>query len=474
MLAAGAAEAIEQILGDVVAALHRDLLDGVGHVLDRDGDEALRHRLGAAAVADLGGQRRERALDHREVERLVLAGSEDRREEVGLQLAEHEIGVGDRQRAASPVAGGPRIGAGRIRPGAEPPGLEMQDRAATGRHRMDAHHRRPHAHPRHLGVERPLVVAVIVGDVGRRAAHIEADHLVEPGEPRRLHHPDHPAGRPRQQRVLALEEIRGGQPARRHHEHQPRRLGLRHAGLHAERVGHLADIARQDRRQIGVDHRRIAATDQLDQRRHLVADRDLGEADVAAEPRHGLLVSRELPGMHEDDGDGVDAIGLGLLDRRPDAVDVERRLDRSVGAHPLVDLDDPLVELLGQQDLLGEDLRPRLVGDPQRVAKAARDEQQHPVALALQQRICRHGGAHLDVADRAGGDRRTLGHAEQLADAVDGGVAIGLGIFGKQLAGMQAALRVAADDVREGASAIDPEIPLRRHRRSVPHGQYRF
>jgi hypothetical protein len=49
--------------------------------------------------------------------------------------------------------------------------------------------------------------------------------------------------------------------------------------------------------------------------------------------------------------------------------------------------------------------------------------------------------------------------AEEIADALDGGVAIGLAVLGEQLAGMQPALRVAADDIREGAAAVDPEIP---------------
>ena len=41
---------------------------------------------------------------------------------------------------------------------------------------------------------------------------------------------------------------------------------------------HLRHIAAQDRRQIGVHDRRIAAADQLDQWRDLVADRHLREA----------------------------------------------------------------------------------------------------------------------------------------------------------------------------------------------------
>ena len=82
VLAAGAAEAVEQVFGHVVAALHRDLLDGVGHVLDGDGDEAFGDCLRRAAVADLAGKRFELSAHHIGVERLVLAGAEDRREEI--------------------------------------------------------------------------------------------------------------------------------------------------------------------------------------------------------------------------------------------------------------------------------------------------------------------------------------------------------------------------------------------------------
>ena len=85
---------------------------------------------------------------------------------------------------------------------------------------MDAHHRRADAHAGDLGVEGALIVAVIMGDVGRGAAHVEADDLLEAGELRRLDHADHPAGRAGQDRILALEEVGGGEAARRHHEHQ--------------------------------------------------------------------------------------------------------------------------------------------------------------------------------------------------------------------------------------------------------------
>ena len=230
-----------------------------------------------------------------------------RREEIGLQLAEHDVGVGDRQRPAAPVAGGAGIGAGRIRADAEAARLEMEDRAAAGRDRVDAHHRRAHAHAGDLGLEGALVGAVIVGDVGRGAAHVEADDLVEAGELGRLGHADDAAGRAGQDRVLALEAVGGGEAAGGHHEDQagawssrgPSRRACRRTPRAARAISargrgqaprHLLDIARQDRRQIGVDDRRVAAPDELHQRRHLVAGGDLREADLAAEACDGLLM----------------------------------------------------------------------------------------------------------------------------------------------------------------------------------------
>ena len=229
VLAAGAAEAVERVARHVVAALHRDLLDRVRHVLDRDLDEAVGDLLAGAAVADLARELGERRAHRLGVERQVLLRPEDLREEIRDQLADHHVGVGDRERAAAAVAGRPRIGAGAVGADAEARAVEMQHRAAARRHRVDQHHRRAHAHARHLGLERALVFAVEMRHVGRGAAHVEADQPVEAGLAPGLRHADHAAGRPREDRVLALEQLGGGEPARRHHEHQPG--GVRCRGL---------------------------------------------------------------------------------------------------------------------------------------------------------------------------------------------------------------------------------------------------
>ena len=104
------------------------------------------------------------------------------REEVGQQLADHQVGVGDRERAAAAVAGGAGIGAGTLGPDAEALAVEGDDRAAAGGHGVDLHHRRAHPHARDLGVEGALEGAGIVGDVGRGAAHVEADDPLEAGQ----------------------------------------------------------------------------------------------------------------------------------------------------------------------------------------------------------------------------------------------------------------------------------------------------
>ena len=173
-----------------------------------------------AAVADLLRQRGEGVAHRVGVERLVLLRSENLRKEIGDELADHDIGVGDGERAAAAIAFRPGIGAGRIRADAKPRAVEMQDRAAAGRDGVDEHHRRAHAHAGDFGLEGALVFAGEMRHVGRGAAHVEAD---EPGKPRRpagLGHADDAARRARQDRVLAAKQIRRRQPARRHHEHQ--------------------------------------------------------------------------------------------------------------------------------------------------------------------------------------------------------------------------------------------------------------
>ncbi len=401
MLSASPAEAVERIARHVVPALHGDLLDRVRHVFDGDRDEAVGDRFRTPASADLGRHRDESSAHGIGIEGLVPAGPEDRREEIGLKLADHDIRIRHGERPAVAIGLRSRIGAGAVGPAAEALTVEMQDRATTRRHRMDQHHRRAHADARDLRLEGTLVGAVEMGDVGRGAAHVEADHLREAGREARLGHADHATGGAGEDRILALEQLCRREAARRHHEHQPRA-----GALDIELLRHLPDIAAQDRREIGVDNRRVAASHELDQRRHLMADRDLREAHGAGDRCCPLLVIGEAPGMHEDNGDSLEAPGLEPLERSTELRLVQRLLHGAVGENPLADFRDLGVEELGLDDGLGEDLRPRLVADLQRIAEAARRHQRGRVTLALEERVGGYRRAHAHFTDQTGRDRR--------------------------------------------------------------------
>ena len=380
VLAGGAAKAAQHVATDVVAALDRDPLDRVRHVVDRDREAAVRDLLGrarhAGGAADLGGQGGEFLVHDRDVGRLVGIRPEHLGKETRLQLADHQVGVGDGQRAALAIAGRAGIGARRFGPDAKAGAIEGQDRAAAGCHRVDRHHRRAHAHACDLALEAALESAGIVGDIRRGAAHVEGDDLLETGERADPHGTDDAAGRARQDGVLAPEHLGVDQAAVALHEHQP------HV---ADRARHLVDIAAEDRRQIGIDHRRVAAADHLHQRRDLVADRDLGEAHLARQRRQRLLVIGVAVAVQEHDRDRPKALREAALQAGAGALEIERPLDRAVGAHALGDLDHVGVEQLRQHDPTRKDVGTMLVADAQRVGEALGDRERGRLAAALEQ-----------------------------------------------------------------------------------------
>ena len=208
----------------------RDLLDRVRHVLDGDLEEAFGDSLRAPGVpvaAPISArQRRELRAHDRGVERLVAARAEDCGKSVGLDLAEHHVAVGDGERPAAPVAGRPGIRAGRVRADAEARAVEMQDRAAARRDGVDLHHRRAQRTPATSVSKRALELAGVVRHVGRGAAHVEADDLVEARQPRRCDHADDAARRARTGSRPCPGSARArSRPPIRLHEHAAARRG---------------------------------------------------------------------------------------------------------------------------------------------------------------------------------------------------------------------------------------------------------
>src|SRR5262249_7750153 len=110
MLAAGAAEAVEGVPCDVIAALYGNFLDRVRHVFDRDLEESVGDLFGLA-VADLLREIGERIAHCIRIEREILCRTENLREEFRNELANHHVGVGDGQRSIASVAFGPGFAA---------------------------------------------------------------------------------------------------------------------------------------------------------------------------------------------------------------------------------------------------------------------------------------------------------------------------------------------------------------------------
>ena len=159
MLAARTAKDGQRVFGDVMPARDRNLLDRIGHVLDRDVDKTFDHGFGrgrrhAGRACDLVGERGKACAHDRDIERCIAIGAEHLWKMRGLQFAEHDVRIRHRQRSAAPVTRRPGVGAGRVGADAIPCAVEMQDRATARCHGMDREHRRAHAHTGDLGVER--------------------------------------------------------------------------------------------------------------------------------------------------------------------------------------------------------------------------------------------------------------------------------------------------------------------------------
>ena len=446
VLASRPAEAGERIGRHIMPARDRDLADRGGHVVDRDGEEAFRDFLERARFGQQRGDRLQPRARRLWVERLVARRAEHGRKEGRVDPPEEQVAVGHGQRPALAVAGRAGIGAGAFRADAEARSVEAADRPAAGCHGVDLHHRRGHANACDHGIAGQLVFSGVVRHIGAGAAHVEPDQPRMAQRCARRDHADHAPRWAGEDRILAAKRADFGQPAVRLHEAQ--RPGARQARLQA--IG----VAAQDGGEIGVDHRRIPARDQPDQRRNLVADADLRKAHIAGDGGQPRLVAAVLPAMHQHDGERIEALVAQIREGRARRVFIDRAQHRAVGRDPLVDLDHPRRELFGQHDMAREDIWPRLRADPQGIGKAAGDSQRQPLALALQQRIGGDRGA-----DPQFGNRPLTMARHQPPHRLARGIGIEAGVLGQQLFSHQPPVRRGGDHIGEGAAAIDREPP---------------
>lgn len=126
MLGSGAAECHQRVFRHIISTLDRDFLDCLGHIFNGDFQEAIGYLFGR--LAGFIGQFGKLRGDGRRVQRFIRAGTEDMGEEAGIDLASHQIGIGDGQRAAAPIARRSRIGPGAVRSDPHPRAIKRQDR----------------------------------------------------------------------------------------------------------------------------------------------------------------------------------------------------------------------------------------------------------------------------------------------------------------------------------------------------------
>ena len=190
-----------------------------------------------------------------------------------------------------------------------------------------------------------------------------------------------------------------------------------------------------------------------------MADRDLGEADLAGRGGERGFVGRVPVAVHQHDGDCLHAPLTGRRHAGDRRVQVQRAQHRAVGGNALVDLEHLRIQHLGQHDVQLEQVRPSLVPDAQHIAEAGRGDEQGRHAAALQQRVGGHRGAHLHRPDALGRQRLVPGDIEQVGNGGRGSVVVAARVLAQQLVRHEAAVGPASHHVGEGAAAIHPEVP---------------
>ena len=247
-------------------------------------------------------------------------------ERAGPDGADHDMRVGRRGLgAALAVAGRPGIGAGALRADAQHAAIvDPGDRAAAGADRDDVEHRRADRQAVDLafrGERRPSVLHQ--ADVGRGAAHVEGDQVLEARARRLARRADHAGGRAGIERgdgALAHRRGRQASAVRLHHREAAREAGLGQPVLEAVQVAidHRLHIGRQQRRRGALELAELA--------RHLMAAGDQHAGQRLGDQRRQPLLMRGIGvGVEQADRDRAIAAGLERRDQRV----ADRRLHRA-------------------------------------------------------------------------------------------------------------------------------------------------
>ena len=386
-----------------------------------------------------------------------------------VEVAEKQVGIGDGGRLAPlVVAHRARRGAGALGPHLQRAGrVNPHQRAAARAHlgEIDRRHleviarageqaRADHDARAHRVFLRARDFAVLDHRRLRGgAAHVEGDDLRQALRPRERLRADHAARRPRLDdvdRPLHRRRV-GGEAAVRLHQQQPRA----HAGL-IEPLAQRPQIARDDRRDVRVDHRGRGALVFLDLRQHLARDgagqrRRLSPDELL----DGELMRRVGVRVQQADRDRLDLFREQLVDytlgiaRIERALHLARRVDALVEHLAQIALDQR--RRLGPADVVHARHAQR--ADLEHVAEAPRGDQPGSGALVLEDRVRGDGRAVAQLLDRL---RREPHLAQHFRQAFDDRLRVVLDARG-DLLGVDRAVGAEQHDVGEGAADVDTD-----------------
>ena len=286
-------------------ACDRYLADRIRHIVDRNRKESLCNLFQRRRFGQSFSHRFERGVRGTGIKRLVTAGAEHGREEGRINPPKKQIAIGNGKRPALAIAGRAGVRARAFWPDAIACAVKGANRTAARGYGVDLHHRCGNPHPRDHTVAGQFIVTSVMRDIRAGSAHVEANQLLVPKRLASSDHADHPARWPRQNCILAAKRTHFGQSAVRLHETQAIGFGQ----FCAKSIG----VAPQHRGEIGIHHRRIAARDQFDERRDLMAGADLCKAHFARKFGQPRLVLAVFPAMHQDNCDGIKAISAQSL-----------------------------------------------------------------------------------------------------------------------------------------------------------------
>ena len=482
VLTAGTTEAAEHGITQIAPLLDRNAPDRLGHPLHRNRQGPFCHLFGrwhlrrprrwtrTASISRGSPQHTGQLLEaqprRQRIKALIAAWTEHRRHLSRLQTPQQQVGVGDRERATAAVTGGAWIRAGRFRPHLQPQAIEADPRATAGRHGVDLQHRRLQRQTAELALLAPLPGGRAIrscltpAHIGGGAAHVEAHQGREAGRRADAAGPHQATRRSGEDRVLGAQLLRRDQATARLHHPQ------RH--LWPKSRLHLGQIALQHRPDTGLQRSGVGPRHQPRQRAHLMREGDGLEAERLQPGAECQLMAREAVGVQQGHGDAAEPIGtrlMQLLGQSPIAL--QRLQLRAIRRQAATNLQHPPGQGLRPPDLQGKQIGPVLIADGQQIGEAAVEQQQRRPALALQQRICGHGGAQAHLGDQPGGNRLSGAGIEpqEPADRPHRRIPRNARLHRQQLAHQQPSLRTARHQVGEGASAIDPEAPASGHQR---------